>query len=277
VAEDANVDERIVRYPLRDGKTLRWFTRTNDGDSDARVVFREVERGRDVPGDSMRSDLLVNGVLAGVLGSRGKKARKATRYLTGGRTVPRRSSTATLLTAAGLAWGVIETLQRQGSSADTGSVVPGPPGSSAVTPPPVPPPTTVADEKGDGGMTDALRLVRLAISAAAADGTLNDAERAAIVQHATADGLGDIVEYELANPRPLADVVSGVTNRDEAATLYVLAFTIVRADEQVTGSERIYLARLAQVLGLDAATVQSLEVDIGARIEALGDQGQSGG
>lgn len=58
MAEDANVDERIVRYPYRDGRTLRWFTKTNDIDADGRVVFREVGPERDVPRNSMRSDLL---------------------------------------------------------------------------------------------------------------------------------------------------------------------------------------------------------------------------
>ena len=41
----------------------------------------------------------------------------------------------------------------------------------------------------------------------------------------------------------------------------MLAYTIVRADEQVTGAERIYLAQLANLLGLDPATVQQLEKD----------------
>jgi uncharacterized membrane protein YebE (DUF533 family) len=59
--------------------------------------------------------------------------------------------------------------------------------------------------------------------------------------------------------------------------MYVLAFTVLRADEQLTGAERIYLAQLAHLLGLDPATVQRLEKDTGERIDALGDQGQLGG
>ena len=43
--------------------------------------------------------------------------------------------------------------------------------------------------------------------------------------------------------------------------LYTLAFTIVRADEAVTGGERIYLAQLAHRLGLDAAAVTRLEAE----------------
>ncbi len=48
----------------------------------------------------------------------------------------------------------------------------------------------------------------------------------------------------------------------------MLAFTIVRADETVTGAERVYLAQLAYQLGLDAATVAQLETDTAARIDA---------
>ena len=119
--------------------------------------------------------------------------------------------------------------------------------------------------------------MRLAISAAHADGTLTDRERAAVLQQARAAGAGELVEQELQSPRPLRDIVAGVTDPTEAATLYVLAFTILRADEQVTGAERIYLAQLANLLRLDTATVAALEKDTGERIDALGDQGQAGG
>jgi uncharacterized membrane protein YebE (DUF533 family) len=49
--------------------------------------------------------------------------------------------------------------------------------------------------------------------------------------------------------------------------LYVLAFTIVRADESVSGAERIYLAQLAYRLGLDEATTQALETETAAKID----------
>jgi uncharacterized membrane protein YebE (DUF533 family) len=71
--------------------------------------------------------------------------------------------------------------------------------------------------------------------------------------------------------------VAGISDTADRATLYVLAFTILRADEQITGAERIYLAQLANLLGLEPALVQALEKDTGERIDALGDQGQLGG
>jgi uncharacterized membrane protein YebE (DUF533 family) len=52
----------------------------------------------------------------------------------------------------------------------------------------------------------------------------------------------------------------------------VLAFGIVRGDEQPTGAERIYLAKLAHLLGLDPGTVQQLEQNAAARIDAETDK-----
>jgi uncharacterized membrane protein YebE (DUF533 family) len=124
---------------------------------------------------------------------------------------------------------------------------------------------------------EAMRLVRLAVSAANADGVMSEHERAAVVQQAQSAGVADIVERELQQRRPLAEIVAGVTEPAERATLYVLAFTVLRADEQLNGAERIYLAQLAHLLGLDPPTVQRLEQDTGERIDALGDQGQLGG
>jgi len=43
----------------------------------------------------------------------------------------------------------------------------------------------------------------------------------------------------------------------------------VRGDEQPTGAERIYLAQLANLLGLDVATVQELEQKAASRIDAV--------
>jgi uncharacterized membrane protein YebE (DUF533 family) len=48
----------------------------------------------------------------------------------------------------------------------------------------------------------------------------------------------------------------------------VLAFGILRGDEQPTGAERIYLAKLAHLLGLDPGTVQQLERNAAKRIDA---------
>ena len=127
---------------------------------------------------------------------------------------------------------------------------------------------TAAAATSTASVDDAQRVVRLAVAAAYADGALSDEERAAVVQQAQAAGVGNVVDEELQRRRPLAEIVAGVTDTAQRATLYVLAFTIVRADEQVSGADRIFLAQLAHLLGLDPATVKRLEDDAARRIDA---------
>lgn len=225
----------------------------------------------------MRLDSLVEGVLSSVMGGRRKRSGRALRYL-----LRRRGGTivtaSTLLGAAGVAWGIYETLQRRGHGAPP--PLPAQPAHGGTTPDlsGVPSLHRSPGQASDGPADpDAMRLVRLAISAARADGVLGAADRAAIVAQAKAAGVSGVVERELEHPWPLADIVAGVTDPAQRATLYALAYTIVRADEQVAGAERIYLAQLASLLDLDTLTVEAIESDVGERIDALGDQGQLGG
>ncbi len=158
-----------------------------------------------------------------------------------------------------MAWGIYETMQQSaGQASPVASAAPSPPAPQP--PPAASPAATVSPE--------ALRIVRLAISAAYADGSVSDIERAAILDHARTAGVSDIVEAELQQPRPLADIVAGVTDAAQRATMYVLGYSMVRGDEQPTGAERIYLAQLANLLGLDVATVQELEQKAASRIDA---------
>ena len=200
---------------------------------------------------------LVESVLRGVLGIRPKRSRGALRFLTG-RRGGWMSNPNTLLAAAGVVWGIFETINQPAP--------PAPPTQAPASVPPVPPvatfPTAVPK--------DALRMVRLAISAANADGVMNDKERAAVIEQASASGGSELVGFELNQRRPLADIVSGVTDPAERATLYVLAFTVLRADEQISGAERIYLAQLAHLLGLEPDDVKKLEADVSHRIDAQG-------
>jgi uncharacterized membrane protein YebE (DUF533 family) len=121
---------------------------------------------------------------------------------------------------------------------------------------------------------DLLRVVRLAVSAARADGTLLPAERALILSHAREAGVDSVVEIELASPRPLSEIVGGISNEQRKRDLYVLAFTIVRADETVSGAERVYLAQLAHQLGLTPQVVADLEASTATRIDAQPDTPQ---
>jgi uncharacterized membrane protein YebE (DUF533 family) len=174
-----------------------------------------------------------------------------------------------LLTAAGMAWGIFETLQ-QGDTAGAAPTAT-PPASSAAGTSPLPP-LPVVDSPSAPMSDQALQIVRLAISAAHADGSVSDQERNAILDQARIAGVERIMEQELTQPRPLAEIVAGVTDDTHRGTLYVLAFSILRGDEQPSGAERIYLAKLAHLLGLDPKTVQQLEHNAGKRIDAQPEQ-----
>ncbi len=64
----------------------------------------------------------------------------------------------------------------------------------------------------------------------------------------------------------MGDIVTGVADARVREDLYTLAFSIVRADEQVNDRERGYLNELAARLGLDADAVTRLEQQAAERI-----------
>jgi len=209
-------------------------------------------------------EVVIDALLRGALGGRGKRWR-GTR-----RAVGRRGSlinATTLLAAAGVAWGVYETWQGQqragaGSAAGTPGATPPLPGGGRTAPPPLPP------AAGAAALPEhVVRVVRLMVSAAGADGHLGPAERARILEEAEKVGAGELVAGELESPHPLAGIVAGVTDPKLREDLYTLAFSIVRADETVTGGERIYLAQLAHHLELDTAAVARLETAACQRID----------
>ncbi|MCA1586333.1 MAG: tellurite resistance TerB family protein [Acidobacteria bacterium] len=220
--------------------------------------------------------------LRGVLGSGGRKrARRVGRFVSGHKGF---LSASTLLAAAGVAWGIFDSLQPGASAAGAASgAAPAAPGTSqasggpglapqvanalgarhalgASPAPPIPGSANVPAE--------IVRIVRLAISAARADGTLSAEERALILQHARDAGIEHLVGAELDRSLPLADIAAGVSDLQQRQELYVLAFAIVRADESVNGAERIYLAQLANQLHLDPATASRLEHETAAKIDA---------
>jgi uncharacterized membrane protein YebE (DUF533 family) len=215
-------------------------------------------------------------VLKGALGRGGRKrARRATRWATGHKGF---LSASTLIAAAGVAWGIFDTMKGQ-NQGTTGASVPGVPPVPAVPGgwvppvpqvPPVPTVPTAAVSGAIGAAIDPLaRIIQLAVSAAKADGQLTDQERAMIMDRAREAGLESAVETELNQTRQLADIVRGVTDPAIKKDLYVLAFAIVRADETVSGAERIYLAQLAHQLGLEPSAVQAIETETASKIDSL--------
>jgi uncharacterized membrane protein YebE (DUF533 family) len=206
--------------------------------------------------------------LGGALGRSGRKhARKAARFVGGHRGF---ISASTLLAAAGVAWGIYDSMKGQQAAAPGAVGVSGPMGAVAASGTPTPPPLPVVPGASTASSVpdEVLRIVRLAVSAARADGSLTPHEREIILQKARESGVEPAVEAELAHPHSLADLVRGLDDPQKQKDLYVLAFTIVRADETVTGGERIYLAQLAHQLGLDAATVAVLEQTTSTQIDS---------
>ena len=209
-------------------------------------------------------------VLRGSLGRSGRKrARRASKFLTGHRGF---LSASTLIGAAGVAWGIYDTLKNQNSPMVPGGTrvpeVPGVPNVPNVPTGSATPAIPAIPAAIEAAFDPVARIIRLAVSAAKADGTLTDAERALIMDRAREAGLESVVETELNQTRALADIVSGVTDPVMKKELYVLAYTIVRADESVSGAERIYLAQLAHQLGLDPAAVQAIENDTATKIDS---------
>ena len=212
-------------------------------------------------------------VLRGTLGRSGRKrARRATKFLTGHGGF---LGTSAMIAAAGVAWGIYDTLkgQNQGTpmvpGGSTVPPVPAVPGGWVPTVPQVPPVPTAAVSGAIGAAIDPLaRVIQLAVSAAKADGQLTDQERAMIMDRAREAGLESAVEAELNQTRQLADIVRGVTDPAIKKDLYVLAFAIVRADENVSGAERIYLAQLAHQLGLEPSAVQAIETETANKIDS---------
>jgi uncharacterized membrane protein YebE (DUF533 family) len=207
----------------------------------------------------LEAEDILNGLIRGALSGRGKPWRRAGRAVRGSGLV----NAQTLLAAAGVAWGVYETWQSQ-----QGQVGPSPP---SATPPPPPLPGAAAPATPEAGLpASVLQLMRLMISAARADGELGPAERERILAEAREVGAEALAAREIDSPRPLGEIVAGVTDPAFKEQLYTLAYAIVRADEAVTGGERIYLAQLANRLSLDAAAVSRLETGAAARIDAAG-------
>lgn len=199
----------------------------------------------------------------GALGKAGRKrARRAQTFLGGQGGF---LSASAVMAAIGVAWGLFDNLRAKQTSAAAAGATPGGFGAPVSAPSSVGaavPPLVVPQ--------DVARLVRLAASAANADGTLSDQEREAIAAAARQAGVEMPADEQLRARRPLAEIVAGVASDAERRDLYVLAFTIVRADEDISGAERIYLAQLAHALGLDASSAAALERQTIAAIDAVG-------
>ncbi|WP_293681417.1 DUF533 domain-containing protein [uncultured Phenylobacterium sp.] len=217
---------------------------------------------------TLNGDQLLEMFVRGALGRSGRKSARRVVQVVGGKSGL--LSASTLLAAAGVAWGVYETMQAQktgAAAAPAGGAAPPVPPMTGGMPSSAPPPVPGAESAAATAPPEVTRIVRLAVSAANADGAMSDTERSAILQHARDAGVEAIAHDELTVRRPLAEIVDSVTADAERRDLYMLAFAIVRADEGVSGAERIYLAQLAHALGLGPEITGAIERDTAAAIE----------
>ena len=189
---------------------------------------------------------LLGHVLNGALGSRKKKHRKTRGWL-GTSGSPIRNA-GTLLALGGAAWALYETWQREQQQKAA------PPAGSAPPPPPA-------------EVEPVLRYLRLAIAAARADGEISGNEREHLLAEARRAGLEEVARRELDSPRPLREVVAGVTDPAQRRDLYKLAFAIARADEGVSNAERLWLGQLTLLLELDPVEAARLEEEVASGID----------
>lgn len=141
--------------------------------------------------------------------------------------------------------------------------------ASAAPPPPPPPPTGLAgDATRPAPMLDmrrqqAVLLIRAMIAAAAADGAIDDAERAAILDRARKLGDDaqtlDFLRAELDAPLGSEELVAQ-TPRSLSNEVYAAAALAITID---TEAERAWLSRLAVRLGIDPETRDTLHREIG--------------
>lgn len=143
--------------------------------------------------------------------------------------------------------------------AGPGAAVPPPPPPGAATAVPPPPPAADAALRTE----QAMHLLRAMITAAHADGLMDDEERAGLLDRARGAGLDpeeiEALEAEIRAPFTLEQLVAR-TPRALRAETYGAALVAITAD---TAEERAFLDRLAGELGLDEASRRDVHARLG--------------
>jgi len=137
--------------------------------------------------------------------------------------------------------------------------------TQAGTPELLPPPVDSGFHPEAVSADFALILVRAMIAASRADGHIDDAERARIVDKLKVSGLGadaaQFLEDELAHPVDLDAIVAAATTEEQRVELYTASRLAI---EPETRAERGYLDLLAGRLGLADALVDHIEATVSA-------------
>lgn len=115
-----------------------------------------------------------------------------------------------------------------------------------------------------------LRALRLMIAAARCDTQLGEEEMGRLISNATDAGLENAMRAEWQSPRPLALICRGVSAPAQKRELYMLAYAIMRADDEVNNAERIFLAQVASNLALTPEMTAEIERDTARQIDQQG-------
>lgn len=210
-------------------------------------------------------------LIASAMGARPKRHHRALGFLAGSR--GSLLSAGNLMALGGLGWAAYEVFRTRnaGGSAASGPVVT--PGTvvEGDLPPPLPPEARASAASGapTSPEIEVRRVVELTLAAARSDGELGEDEYGAILRTARDLGAEAMVRAALERPRALGEIVAGVVDPAQRDALYVYAFAIVRADEEVRPAERAWLEQLAAHLRLDRAAVAKLEKETAYRIASM--------
>jgi uncharacterized membrane protein YebE (DUF533 family) len=210
----------------------------------------------------MDIERLLGSVLGGAVGS--SKRRKS--GITGSVVSAGLRNPAAVLGIAGVAWGLYETWKSGQQAASPTPTTSGGPSVPPVVPPPIP---GTGRQQEPALPVEALRVLRLTLSAARADGNLSAAEAEQILSEARSAGAEAVVHDEMQRNVPLTEILAGVTDPEHKRQLYRLAFTVVHADEGVSDTERLYLSQLASLLALDASNVGQIETETAAQLKSV--------
>ena len=137
--------------------------------------------------------------------------------------------------------------------------------AQATTPELLPPPADSGFHPEAVSTDFALILVRAMIAASRADGHIDEAERARIMDKLKVSGLGadaaQFLENELANPVDLDAIIAAATTEEQRVELYTASRLAI---EPKSRADRGYLDLLAGRLGLADALVDHIEATVSA-------------
>lgn len=181
------------------------------------------------------------------------------------------TSGAGLMTAIGLGIGAYEVLKekKQSPPPAPGYAPPPPPpppshgpawGGRTMPPPPPPAAAAAAALPQENAEDLAIRLIRVMIAAAHADGSLDEAEEKAILDRLRNAGLSQeerlFILDELHRPKSIAELTAGIADPSIAKTMYMLAVNAIAIDSP---GERAWLDNLAASLSLSKAVQGFIE------------------